>query len=52
MADITYCNYKGCPITKCERHPSKISTACRRGIGYVSVSNYAEDCEKLKNKLR
>ena len=44
MADITYCERKKCDNKKCERHHSKIAKACINGIGYVSVSDYADRC--------
>lgn len=51
MADITYCDYAGCPIKSCERHPTKISKACIDGRGYVSVANYAGVCRKYISHL-
>ena len=49
MADITYCSNKDCIFKDCERHRSKISMACIRGKGYVSVSDYGKLCSCYKS---
>ena len=44
MADITYCDNNDCTCNHCERHPSKISDACLKGKGYVSVASFEGRC--------
>lgn len=51
MADITYCTYSGCPLKKCERHPSKISKAAMSGKGYVSVADFSGTCREYLSWL-
>ena len=56
MADITYCDNKECSFNACERHPTKISEACIKGKGYVSVASF-EACRyrtptKTKNDFK
>ena len=46
MADITYCVNSACPFKDCERHSSKISDACIKGKGYVSVANFDGVCRR------
>jgi hypothetical protein len=48
MADITYCDNKECSFKACERHPTKISEACIKGKGYVSVASFEGRCSKYR----
>ena len=45
MADITYCT-SYCPFKDCERHHSKILEAARKGVGYVSIADFAPTCRR------
>ena len=49
MADITFCEYKECPHTDCERHPTKVELEFKKGVPLVSVADFRKICGRLKD---